>query len=184
MDFQAASDVHSVAWALVPAFFPGFSTTSSTAADMPRSRVEHRPDRQIVGSTSGDVATSDDRWIAAANDMVEFEGLLDRIDHLAEKEAGWKGAESAKAPSGAIEDARVFLTHLSMLGTVELPAIGLDSDGEFSFLWRGDDFIANLSILGDGTYSYFARRGEQVARADDAKLSGGIDDALARIIAA
>jgi hypothetical protein len=112
------------------------------------------------------------------------QGALSRIRHLGSLEAGWDGTDVAAPIPAAIKDAMALVVEMANAGIVLRPRIGLDSDGSVSFMFVRDRWaVANLTIAGDGTYSFYARSGGHVASMDDARVGWPIPRELLQILA-
>ena len=109
------------------------------------------------------------------SDATVFEKLLERVDYLNRKQHGWKGEESVPPSIATVSDARAFIRKLANEGITKAPSIGLDSDGDFVFFWREELLVLNLSIYGDGTYSFFAKVGDKSKTVDEATMSDPLD---------
>lgn len=80
-------------------------------------------------------------------------------------EKGWKGDGSIPPKLDTIGAAIIFLNLLYMNSGLGLgrdriikPSIGADADGDITFFWRTDiQFVMDLSIYEDATYSFYAR---------------------------
>ena len=98
----------------------------------------------------------------AAPYVVAKEGRADikavaRIRSLGTREDGWKGPGSVGASPKAIDDAEAFVRQLFEMSDVEMPNIGLASDGEIGFYWNIQGVVLDLGFFGDGTYSILRR---------------------------
>lgn len=51
-----------------------------------------------------------------------------------------------------------------------MPHIGLVSDGEINFYWKSAGLAIDLSITGDGTYSFFAECEDGVSYAGEEQI--------------
>lgn len=84
---------------------------------------------------------------------------IERLDHLAAKEAGWKGEDSIPMPQSVREASEVFLRSNPELLNAR-PFIGLDTDGEVTVFIKNERVIMDLSISSDGLYSFYAQMTE------------------------
>jgi hypothetical protein len=75
----------------------------------------------------------------------------------------------------AYEDAAFFLTGL--YGVI-LPRVGIAEDGEIVVSWKTDKVVVDLSITGDGTYSFYAEADGEVFTADDKPITEPLPSAL------
>ena len=98
---------------------------------------------------------------------------------------GWQGAGSLAATDETIDDAYAFLKRLvTELPDAPKPNIGLDSDGCIVLSWKNNRLIGNLSIFGDGTFSYYIEKDEDVAKAGEAKVASPLPYQLSEILKA
>ena len=111
-----------------------------------------------------------------------WDSLASRIDDLAVRPNDWKGQGSLAVSSNVVDQAKQFLRTLALEETALAPQVGLDFEGTLSFFWNEDGVVAELTIYGDGTYSYFARRDDQVATEDEADIDHPIDSRLLNIL--
>ncbi len=81
---------------------------------------------------------------------------IETIRELALLKDGWKGEGSIAAPRKVTDDAEQFARFHLKDQDIEPPFIGLDADGDITFFWKTEKVIMDLSIYGDGTFSYFA----------------------------
>lgn len=89
------------------------------------------------------------------------------IRALAALEPGWKGPGSVPVPQAAIDDAEQF-TLATIATDIRNPDhIGAASDGELVITWRKLNEIIDVSFHGEGTYSYYAKIGENEFFGDD-----------------
>lgn len=112
------------------------------------------------------------------------EKSLIRLENLAALKKDWAGPGFETASAQAIADAERFILKLNHLGVKTPPAIGLDDDGSISLHFSADGMTADLSIHKDGTYSYFAEIGENMAYSDESMVNGNIDGKLIEILLA
>ncbi len=127
---------------------------------------------------------STDNWVEIAAGEDWRSTLSERIQYLSRKEDGWKGEESVGPSPQARDEALEFLKKLSVENIAIPPHVGLDYEGAYAFCWSDEDFVTDLSIYGDGTYSYFAKRGGRIATSDEALISKPIDSGLRNLLVA
>ena len=106
---------------------------------------------------------------------------VEKVLLLAEKEHGWQGKDSRAAEENAILAALELLDKFTREG-VPIPKITLHSDGSFGFSWTGGGLVADVSIFGDGTYSYDALRGGRKARGSNRKTGDELRPDLLTIL--
>jgi len=95
---------------------------------------------------------------------------VERVLQLAEKEPGWKGKDSQAAEEKAILAALELLDKFAQ-EDVPIPSVTLHSDGSFGFSWTQGGLVADISIFGDGTYSYNALRDGKMAKSGNRRAS-------------
>lgn len=77
-----------------------------------------------------------------------------------------------------------LIVELANAGATIKPRIGLDGDGSVSFMFvRDERAIADITVAGDKTYSFYAHMGNHVASSDDALIGWGIPSDLLSILA-
>ncbi len=119
-------------------------------------------------STMSGTATD---WVHESRIVLANKISFDRILELSELPDGWMGPESKAASREAISDAFALMKRfVNELPEAQLPGIGLDSDGHVVFSWSTNNLIGNLSVYGDGTYSYFVENSGKTAREDEAQV--------------
>ncbi|MEQ1710939.1 MAG: hypothetical protein ABL908_06010 [Hyphomicrobium sp.] len=80
---------------------------------------------------------------------------------------GWKGPGSRAVTQAAIDDAECF-TLATITADIRSPDhIGAASDGELVITWRAPDAVIDISLHGEGTYSYYAIIAGQEYLGDD-----------------
>lgn len=110
---------------------------------------------------------------------------LARIRHLGALGAGWDGTDVDAPNPDAMSDGMTLITKLANAGASLRPTIGLESDGTLGFaFYRDDRVIADMTIPGDKTYSYFAQNGGPPASCDDARIGSPIPRDLLDILTA
>lgn len=88
-----------------------------------------------------------------------------------------------KPTRDTIADARGVLEKIALEAPDQpLPMIDLDGDGVIVMSWHDKGRVGSLTVHGDGTYSYYVKRGTAVAKRGDAKVSSPLDGALARVL--
>lgn len=108
---------------------------------------------------------------------------LGRLRYLGTLDAGWDGTDVAAPIPTAIQDAMALIVELVNAGAAAKPRIGLDSDGSISFtFFRDGRAIADFTIPGDKTYSFYARIRDHVASMDDARIGWSIPRDLLSIL--
>lgn len=118
--------------------------------------MDEKPHGELSKTPSWDKLAETVGWIREASA---------RIDRLAGRPDGWKGAGSVRASVAAVSDTFVFLEKLQIELPKAAPMISLDEDGEFILFWKDDKILASVSIAGDETYTFFGTNGgEDVIR--------------------
>lgn len=108
-----------------------------------------------------------------------------RIRHLGSLGAGWDGTDVSAPNPDAIRDAMTLIAKLASAGAFLRPRIGLESDGTVGFsFFRDGRAIADMTIPGDATYSYFAQDDGKPSSRDDASIGSSIPSDLLAILAA
>ena len=87
---------------------------------------------------------------------VRLEAAIERLDHLAAKEAGWKGPESVPMPKIVRDAAETFLR--GNFSSCWMPPlfIGLDADGDVTIFAKSERITMDLSIGSEQLYSFYA----------------------------
>lgn len=80
-----------------------------------------------------------------------------KIRELSTYGSGWKGPGSVGPSDLALKDAEHFVRNYFSNPNFVRPRIGLASDGEINLFWKTEHILIDLSILGDGTYTYYAK---------------------------
>lgn len=161
----------SVSWARSPNETPMSTVIPSVAAcERPSSLIE-----------DGGLANS---WVPndTINSAISARELFEQISHLSSKLVGWKGANSVAADEHSVRDAIALARKLVQERISKYPAIGLDEDGSFTFYWKDPDFVIDLSVYGDGTYSFFARCGDKSYSVDEAHIADPINRELRSVL--
>ena len=102
---------------------------------------------------------------------------LDRLPRAAFAEDRIKPSRDTLVDAGGILE-KIALSAPSQ----PLPMIDLDGEGVIVMTWYGSGRSGSLTVHGDGTYSYYVKAGNQVAKRGDAKISSPLDDALVRVL--
>lgn len=90
-------------------------------------------------------------------DKSEVDRAISQIEEFRSRQDGWKGPNSFGPTKRTIEDAKTFAEVVLADSKIEPPHIGLAADGEITFFWQNPKITIDLTIAGDGTYSYFAK---------------------------
>jgi hypothetical protein len=85
-----------------------------------------------------------------------LETAIERLDHLAAKEAGWKGPKSVAMPKSVRNASETFLKTNFSSGWMPSLFIGLDADGDVTIFVKTELITMDLSICSDGMYSFYA----------------------------
>lgn len=128
--------------------------------------------------------TSVEQVYEAENEPQWMQDSLNRIKKIGSLPENWAGSGFNRASERAVVDAERFLLKLVHLGLSIPPVIGLDDDGSFSFYLARENFVADLSIRDDGTYSYYAQLGDDEISSEDSSIDGPIDQQLADMLVA
>ncbi len=100
-----------------------------------------------------------------------YKDRVERIEILSGHSDGWKGPDSHAPEIEAKRNALEMLRKLAMAGIPRRPSVGLDFEGTFSFSWLDQDVGVDLTVYGDGTYSFFASSADYSASADDEPIT-------------
>lgn len=110
---------------------------------------------------------------------------LGRLNYIRTLPDGWLGDDSVGSSEDTGSQAEKLLRRLrAEAPSAPLPVLGLDVDGTIVMSWSAGGLTGSMTIYGDGTYSYFVRRGDLVARDPKATISEPIAEALRRLLAA
>lgn len=122
---------------------------------------------RIEGQFSAAVVDAMETVILGDLPGVRLENAIERLDHLAAKEAGWKGHKSISMPKTVRDAAETFLrTNLSN-GWMPSLFIGLDADGDVTFFVKTELITMDLSISSDGMYSFYAELSDRQSMSDE-----------------
>jgi hypothetical protein len=87
--------------------------------------------------------------------------VLQELNNLRDLPEGWKGHDSIPVPEAAIEQALTLLnTFFRELPSGPIPSAGATEDGEIILTWYDGSLIGNLSVRGNGYYSFYFSRDE------------------------
>jgi len=114
---------------------------------------------------------------------VRLEAAIERLDHLATKEAGWKGPDSVAMPKTVRDAAEVFLRANFSSGWMPSLFIGLDADGDVTIFAKSERITMDLSVGTDQLYSFFADIADgQTASGEGIPVTVQLPDALMRAL--
>ena len=114
-----------------------------------------------------------------------LKAAAERLSYLRSLDDGWQGEGSVAASQETGLDAGSLLEKLSSeIPERWMPQIGLDSDGFIVMSWDDEALVGSLSVFGDGTYAYFLRRGAQVVKAGEVRISDPISHNLIELLTA
>ena len=151
-----------------------FSVSSTCSVNVPN----------VSDGSAFNGGTSVTQAYKAENEPQWMQDSLNRIKKIGSLPENWAGSGFNRASEKAVVDAERFLLKLVHLGLSIPPAIGLDDDGSFSFYLARENFVADLSIRDDGTYSYYAQLGDDEISSEDSSIDGPIDQQLADMLVA
>ncbi|WP_315921420.1 hypothetical protein [Mesorhizobium sp. SP-1A] len=110
---------------------------------------------------------------------VRLEAAIERLDHLAAKEAGWKGPDSVPMPNTVRDATDTFLRANFSSGWMPSLFIGLDADGDVTIFAKSERISLDLSIGTDQLYSFCADLADgQVASGEDIPVTQPLPDAV------
>ena len=108
--------------------------------------------------------------------------LKGRIETLCQHSDGWKGPGSHAPEIDAKRFALEMLRKLALERIPRRPSIGLDFEGTFSFAWLDEDVSVDLTVYGDGTYSFFVSSSKYSTSADEEPIKEPIHSCLLRTL--
>jgi len=115
----------------------------------------------------------------------EIEYAMTEVADLARYGDGWKGPGSRGATGEATKQVRTLISKLARIrGERRLPMVGLDDEGIFVLTWREGDLRGNLSVRGNGFYSFAMRKGTQRYSKPRVEINGPLDPDLVKAITA
>lgn len=167
----------------VPFFVPGRASTDLVRGPL-RTSV-----RSFSEPLLEKLAALETRMTAGAPHVLTAEPAVvqdahNRLRQIASLPEDWDGSGIAAPHQAAIKDASALIVQLAHAGIRLRPRIGPDSDGSISFLFMdGENPLADMSIFGNGTYSFYAERGERTAMSDEVHIGGPVPDELVAILA-
>ncbi|MGH6793881.1 MAG: hypothetical protein ACREDD_07545 [Methylocella sp.] len=106
-------------------------------------------------SPQGSARVADNALAPANNPAID--AAISQIEEFRSRKDGWKGPNSLGPTERTIDDAKTFAEVVLADSMIEPPHIGLAADGEITFFWQNPKITIDLTIAGDGTYSYFAK---------------------------
>ena len=112
------------------------------------------------------------------------ERMQRRLQGLREEAKGKHPDPESRYPTPeAFTDAWEFASRLD-LNSCDFPMVNMAGDGEINFFWhRGSDGLkVDLGFYGTGTYSCYARKGDQEVFADDVRVTDGLRDDIAALL--
>jgi hypothetical protein len=150
-----------IAGVLCPTTLPLVSTFSLTetlahGSAIAGSTLNFAPVCTIAG-TFGFTQPSTTAGALAPQRDPTIETAISQIEEFRSRQDGWKGPNSFGPTNRAIDDAKTFAEMILADRKIEPPHIGLAADGEITFFWQNPKITLDLTIAGDGTYSYFAK---------------------------
>ena len=154
--------------------------TQLTLSPQPQSQTSSDWDANMISDQQAqcpEIALIGPAWQVAAADLSFARSLVD----------GWKGPGSLGPSESAIDDATSILSAMAMAlaGVVDrvAPALGVDGTGEVVLSWSGREGIfGSLSINGDGTFSFYVERHQQIAEGGDLPITGSLPGALVDVL--
>ena len=100
-----------------------------------------------------------EQWLERVEVPEKWLQALDEIDEYSELVEGWRGP-GTRAVSQATRDEAITLARLFSAELPEgyFPMVGSDDDGNVVFTWDEPELIGNLSVRGNGRYTYVIER--------------------------
>ena len=91
--------------------------------------------------------------------------IVVELSRLVNVEDGWNGNNSKAPTYAAIKEAMVFARNLP--SRLPIPIVNYTEDGRISIFWSYGRTNLNINFSGNGTYSYAARFGNKVHKAEN-----------------
>lgn len=114
---------------------------------------------------------------------IRLETAIERLDHLAAKEAGWKGPDSVSMPETVRNAAETFLRSNFSGGWMPTLFIGLDADGDVTVFVKNEEITMDLSIGTDALYSFYADLPNgRFASGEDIRVSEPLPDVVMGVL--
>jgi hypothetical protein len=109
------------------------------------------------------------------------EGAVKRIESL-RRELNSIEEEYEMLASNALKDAESLLAKLLVAGLKARPAVGWDSEGAIALYVSCENFSADFSVPGDGTYSFSAKKGATPALLCEEQVGGPLPKKLVSML--
>lgn len=121
---------------------------------------------EITESSISDLRSHAQRY-ATSQSSTWARSAIEKIETYADATDGWRG-EGSHAPSAQTlrESAELLLQIAGEMPYLFGPLISVDDDGFACLYWNCADFVATISVYGDGTYSFFSEGYGITARSD------------------
>ena len=127
---------------------------------------------------------SDARPVRPNHPSTPAERMQRRLQGLREEAMGEHPDPESRYPMPeAFTDAWEFASRLD-LNSCDFPMVNMAGDGEINFFWHreSDGLKVDLGFYGTGTYSCYARKGDQEVFADDVRVSDGLRGDIAALL--
>ena len=127
---------------------------------------------------------SDTGFVRSNRPATPAERMQRRLQGLREEAKGeHPDPESCYPMPEAFADAWEFASRLD-LNSCDFPMVNMAGDGEINFFWQreSDGLKVDLGFYGTGTYSCYARKGDQEIFADDVRVTDGLRDDIAALL--
>lgn len=108
------------------------------------------PTAQVFGpsSTAGNI-------IGYYVRVSEKDSLIKHLNSYHTLGEDWDGYGGVPPSEQTIADGITFVDYMSE--NFVTPRIGVSGDGEISFFWESDGYYIDVGLIGDGTFSFYAR---------------------------
>lgn len=96
-----------------------------------------------------------------------LESAVNKISGYSHLENGWKGEGTLAPTPTTVEEAKELAAQFATeMPSISSPSISADEDGSICFFWLDGTMMANVSVYGDGSYSFYAEGHDDPARSD------------------
>lgn len=172
MTSSSVTSVSRVAPYLLPVLVSlGPGTAGSTSPQGGRSWLDDRAaPLEHLYSAGTSIASTEAPWAVSApvtNPADWLHSALEKVSAYGSLTDGWKGEGTLSPSTAAIADASDLLYQFAVeMPDLSRPMISADEDGSICLYWLHGVMMANISVHGDGTYSYYAEGFDDPVRSD------------------
>ena len=122
-------------------------------------------------------------WLALANTPEIWMHVINEVKVYAALEDGWRGSGTKSVSEQIAVDATLLAKNFAKcLPYGSCPMVGSDDDGYIVMTWDEADLVGNLSVLGEGLYAYYVKRGRDVVKNGRAEIDAPIPEDLANAL--